>query len=95
MKMQVCVGRWDLLPEEWDGINGLYNKSGKAILKEAEREEAAAAKEYPDDRFIGVFSLVEFEEELNQYIDDGRDDFSPVTHWVKFVYGSGKKLEGV
>ena len=91
MEMKVCVGRWNLLPEDWDGINGLYGKSGKAILK----EEAVAAEEYPDDRFIGVFSLVEFEEELNQYIDDGRDDFSPVTHWVKFVYGSGRKLEGV
>lgn len=95
MKMKVCVGRWDLLPEEWDGINGLYNKSGKAILKEAEREESAAAEEYPDDRFIGVFSLAEFEEEMNGFIDDGKDDFSPVTHWIKFVYGSGKKLEGL
>lgn len=95
MRMQVCVGRWDLLPKEWDGINGLYNKSGRSIIKEADREETVAEKEYPDDRFIGVFSLVEFEEELNQYIDDGRKYFSPVTHWVKFVYGSGKKLEGV
>lgn len=93
--MKICVGRRELLPKDWDGINGLYKKSGKAILKEAEREESVAFDRFPDDRFIGVFSLVEFEEELNQYIDDERDDFSPVTHWVKFVYGSGKKLEGV
>lgn len=95
MKMQVCVGRWDLLPEEWEGINGLYEKSGRDIVKEAEREEAICATLFPDDRYVGVFSLVEFEEEINGFIDDGRDDFSSVTHWIKFVYGSGKKLEGL
>ena len=95
MKMQVCVGRWDLLPEEWDGINGLYEKSGRAIIKEAEREESMAFDRFPDDHFVGVFSLAEFEEEMNGFIDDGKDDFSPVTHWIKFVYGSGKKLEGL
>lgn len=95
MKMKVCVGRWNLLPKDWDGINGLYNKSGKAILKEAEREESVAAEKYPSDRFVGVFSLREFEEEINQNIDGWSHCFSSVTHWIKFVYGSGKKLEGL
>ena len=54
-----------------------------------------AFNRFPDDHFVGVFSLAEFEEEMNGFIDDGKVDFTPVTHWIKFVYGSGKKLEGL
>ena len=36
--MKIYVGRWDLLPEEWEGINGLYEKSEEEIAAEISRE---------------------------------------------------------
>lgn len=84
--MIIFVGRWDLLPEDWEGINGLYKKTVPELEAEVRRESNIFGP-CPDDRFIGMFTPEEFEEELNHFIDDGRDEFSPITHWIKVTDG--------
>lgn len=92
--MEIYVGRWDLLPEDWEGVNGLYVKSQAEIESEVEREEHEAYNLPIDDRYIGKYTPEQFEEEINHFIDDSREDFSCVTHWIKFFDDDGKKLVG-
>lgn len=92
--MLIYVGRWDLLPKDWEGVNGLYVKSQAEIESEVEREEHDVNDLCIDDRFIGRYTPEEFEEELNHFIDDSREDFSCVTHWIKFFNDEGRKLVG-
>lgn len=97
-EVMVCIGRWDLLPPSWEGINGLYHQPAKAIIKEAERERNLLdwdVKEGlgPDD-FVGVMTLEQFEEESNNWVDDGHEDFTPASHWVKFVTEFGTIVNG-
>lgn len=100
--MKVCIGRFDWLPKNWDGINDLYDRSGAEIIAEAERQSSEIMQSddqyfalQNNDRFVGVHELVEFEEEFNHWLDDGRDLFSPLTHWIKFVDDNGNKLPGI
>lgn len=64
--MTFYVGRWDLLPEDWEGINGLYEKSKHEIIDEVAREMDIAIDDNLDDRdYIGAYTPEEFEEEFN------------------------------
>lgn len=93
--MLVCVGKWKLLPKSWDGINSLYSKTGKQIIKEAERQERLSKpgeKHAADDRFIGIFTLQEFEEEFNGYLDDGHEMMNALDYWIKFVDDDGNPV---
>jgi len=95
--IKVCIGRWDLLPKKWDGINTLYRKTGKEIIAEAVRQKylIMPGEKYDEmDDFVGVMDLVTFEETFNHYIDDGGDELNPVTHWIKFVDEKDRKLKG-
>ena len=71
------VGKWKLLPEEWEGINGLYEKSEDEIRAEVVRE--LDISEYCDD-FIGIYTREEFEETFN---GDDEGALDGVTYWVK------------
>ena len=64
--MKIYVGKRGLLPEEWEGINGLYEKSKKEIIAEIGREFEEWAKSNPyEDNLMGVYTPEEFEEEFN------------------------------
>lgn len=74
--MNIYVGRWDLLPEEWEGYNGLGEKSEGEIFDEIVREILLC--QIPN--YIGVFDAEEFEETFNQCLThfiDSKD------YWIK------------
>lgn len=64
--MKIYVGRWDLLPEEWEGINGLYEKSEEEINEEVQRQIEIVVDDNTNERdYVGIYTPVEFEEEFN------------------------------
>ena len=78
--MRIYVGRWDLLPEDWEGINGLYEKSEDEIRAEIGREIGAWADKSPfEDNLMGCYTEIEFEEEFNG--NDG--SLNGVTYFIK------------
>lgn len=80
--MKIYVGRWDLLPEEWEGINGLYEKSEKEIEEEISREVDIDAMEnpYDQDNFIAIYTAEEFEETFN---GDNNRELNGTDYWIK------------
>lgn len=87
--MEIYVGRWNLLPEDWEGINGLYEKSEDEIRAEVSREADVDQEQNPHDpdNLIAVYSLAEFEETFNA--DEGT--FNGKRYWVKF-FDNGKSV---
>ena len=75
--MMFYVGKWTLLPDEWDGINGLYEKSEDDIREEIIRE--LELRKNCDD-FIGIYTREEFEETFN---GDDEGALDGVTYWLK------------
>ncbi len=65
--MKIYVGRWDLLPKAWKGINGLYEKSEKEIYDEIQRQDSVFG--WHDD-YIGVYDPFVFEETFNQGLEN-------------------------
>ena len=43
--MMFYVGKWKLLPEDWEGINGLYEKSEEEIKAMVEKDILEANKD--------------------------------------------------
>lgn len=79
----IYVGRWNLLPEEWEGINGLYEKSKDEIIAEIGREIEQWAKSNPyEDNLMGVYTLEEFEEEFN---GDNERKLNGTDYWIKIL----------
>ena len=81
--MIIYVGRWDLLPAEWEGIDELYTATKEEIIEELSREIGlyAEAHESEDNR-IGVYEPVEFEAEFNEDLDGS---FNTQTYWIKIL----------
>lgn len=75
---KIYVGRWDLLPKEWEGINGLYEKTDEEIKNEVDREKKTDDGYY--DYFVGVYTLKEFEETFN---GDDSEKLTGITYWIK------------
>ena len=75
--MTIYVGRWDLLPESWEGVNGLYEKSEEEIRAEISREV------YLDecDPKIAVYEPADFEETFNH---TQTQHLSSQRYWIKF-----------
>jgi hypothetical protein len=74
--MKIYVGRWALLPAEWEGYNGLSEKSEEEIKAEVSREVDIME----EDTFIAIYEPDEFEETFNQCLTrfiDSRD------YWIK------------
>lgn len=77
--MNIYVGRWDLLPAEWD----LSEKSEEEIAHEMAREVIEDADKHPyrgEDDFISVYTPEEFEETFNQCLTHF---ITSQTHWIK------------
>lgn len=78
--MNILVGRWDMLPEDWEGINGLYEKSYEEIKQEVGRQMDAYFKEHGEDDFnIGAYTTMEFQETFN---GDNEGTFNGTTYFI-------------
>ena len=73
--MIIYVGRWDLLPEEWEGYNGLNTKDHWDIAEEVSRE-----KRHVKDKFIDEYTAEEFEDTFNQGLTRFIDSRN---YWIK------------
>ena len=82
--MIIYVGRWDLLPKDWDVINGLYEKSKEELSAEINRQMNAYYDIHKEDDFnIGSYTGDEFEETFN---GDNAGTFNGTTYFIKFFY---------
>ena len=79
--MKFYVGRWDLLPYNWEGIAGLEAATEEEILKELSREvEIYDGTHVKTDERMGVYTPAEFEAEFN-YDTKGR--FTTDIYWIR------------
>lgn len=86
--MKIYVGRWSLLPPEWEGINGLYEKSEKEIADEISRQVTKYAKIHGiEDNLIAIYTPAEFEETFN----GDENTLIGGTYFVKF-FEDGKSV---
>ena len=74
--MTIYVGRWNLLPESWEGYNGLSEKSEEEIKAEVSRQVDIME----EDTFIAVYTPEEFEETFNQCLTSF---INSNTYWIK------------
>ena len=74
--MKIYVGRWDLLPKEWEGINGLYDKAEEEVKAEVAREAALDR----EDSHIAAYEGEEFEETFNHTLTE---HISSERYWIK------------
>ena len=73
--MKIYVGLWSLLPEDWEGINGLYEKSEYEIKQEIGRQMDSC---YDDN--VGSYTPIEFEETFN---GDNEGNFNGTIYFIK------------
>ena len=78
VSMNVYVGMWELLPPEWEGINGLYEKTEEEIREEVHRE----ANLMNAESYIGIYTLEEFENEFNF---DDFEELTGIKYWIKIM----------
>lgn len=81
--MKIYIGRWDLLPEDWEGYNGLVEKNKYDIIDEIVREKMIAREsddEDIDEDMIDSFTPKQFEETFNQ---DLENIFNNKTYWIR------------
>ena len=76
--MRIYVGRWSLLPSEWEGYNGLVEKDEAEIKKELGRQVKTDEGYY--DNFIAIYTRAEFEDTFNQ---DLKGEFSTGKYWIR------------
>lgn len=81
--MRIYVGRWDALPEEWEGYNGLAEKNCEEIVEEIGREIELYAKTFrEEDNTIGIYSPREFEEAFNY---DSEQKMDSDIYWIRII----------
>lgn len=78
--MTIYVGRWDLLPKNWDGINTVYACTKGQLESELNRELDVAEEKDIDARYVGIYEPTEFEDTFNQTLNN---HFSSDDYWVK------------
>lgn len=79
--MKIYVGRWSLLPREWDGINGLQDKTEEEVLEELKREISFYdSRHLRTDKRMGIYTPQEFEAEFNF---DTTGQFSTDKYWIR------------
>lgn len=79
--MKIYVGRWDLLPLSWEGINGLERADEREICDELSREVTEYDDNHPvTDNRMGIYSPEEFEAEFNY---DTKGQFTTDIYWIK------------
>lgn len=62
--MTIYVGKWSLLPQSWEGYNGLIQKSRDEVYKEIRRQHLVCG-----DSLIDTYTPKEFEEMFNQDLE--------------------------
>lgn len=72
--MKIYVGRWDLLPEDWEGYNGLCEENEDKISLEVLQESTT------QDMFVGIYTPEEFE---NTFNGDLIGAFNSEKYWIK------------
>lgn len=79
--MKIYVGRWDLLPDELEGYNGLsqMNRMDVAVELSHEIDRYAETHDVEDNR-MGVYTPEEFEEEFNQTLEN---HFTSEDYWIR------------
>lgn len=89
MEAKIYVGRWSLLPEEFEGINGLYESGEDEIRAEVARQLDEWATKHPyEDNLMGAYTLEEFEEEFN---GDNDSLLNGTTYFIK-IFINGKSV---
>lgn len=79
--MNIYVGRWDLLPEEWEGYNGLSEKDEEEISEELNREmNLFYEKNGYDDNNIARYDHLDFEDTFNQTLTN---HISSKHYWIR------------
>lgn len=79
--MKIYVGRWDLLPASYEGINWIERATQRQVLEEIGREIEEYADTHPvEDNRMGVYTPKEFEAEFNY---DTKGQFTTETYWIK------------
>ena len=80
--MKIYVGRWDLLPEEWEGYNGLIEKSEEEIRAEISREVDIDTRcnTFDQDNNIAIYTEKEFEEAFNY---DSERKMDSDIYWIR------------
>lgn len=74
--MKIYVGKYEHLPQEWEGYNGLVEKSESAIMAEVQRQ----IRIDEDDDLIGVYEKDDFEEAINGLLNP---DPHVCDYWVR------------
>ena len=74
--MKIYVGKYEHLPQEWEGYNGLVEKSESAIMAEVQRQIGIDG----DDDLIGVYEKEDFEEAINGLLNP---DPHVCDYWVR------------
>lgn len=74
--MKIYVGKYEHLPQEWEGYNGLVEKSESAIMAEVQRQIGIDE----DDDLIGVYEKGDFEEAINGLLNP---DLRVCDYWVR------------
>lgn len=65
--MKIYVGRWELLPENLEGYNGLMEMKRMDVAVELAHELDLYAETHDvEDNLMGVYTEEEFEETFNQ-----------------------------
>lgn len=72
--MKIYVGRWDLLPKDWEGYNALVEKNEDEISFEIVQESTTR------DMFVGQYTPAEFE---NTFNGDLVGAFNNEKYWIK------------
>lgn len=81
--MKIYVGRWDLLPEETEGWNGLVEMDRAAVVRELAQEVELYAQTHScEDNMMGVYTPEEFEDTFNQDLDNR---FRTDRYWIRMI----------
>ena len=83
--MKIYVGRFDLLPEDWEGVNGLHDKKESEIKAEIKRQNNLVLdndemSNNNDYDYIDEYSIKEFEDTFNHSTSGF---ISSEDYWIK------------
>lgn len=58
----VVIGKWDWLPENWEGYNGLNENTMMAVVDDIKCQK----RMHPEDKLVGIYTDQQFEDTFNQ-----------------------------
>lgn len=78
--MTIFVGRWGLLPKNWDGINTILACTQEQLAHELNRELDEVEFHGKEGRYIAIYEPIEFEDTFNQTLDN---PLSSNDYWIR------------